>query len=333
MPFALVVIPFAALLWAYWPTLLDLARVWQHNPQYSHGYLVPVFAVALLWLRRDRLDVLTVRPNLTMGLCLLLLGVGLRLISAAYSYIWFDPISIIPCVAGLCLLLGGWGAWRWAWPSILFLGFMVPLPFRFDTMLSGPLQRLATIVSTFVMQMLGLPALAEGNVILVNDHQIGIVEACSGLRMLVVFFALSTALVLAIKRPWLDKCILLASAAPIALACNILRITLTGVLYETTNSEAANAFFHDAAGWLMMPLALCMLWLEMKLLGALFIETPASATRRLTQNAVRQHRQPTPRGPRKARPPVKRQKYVPPPRERPPQAEPTPEPEPTTQQS
>ena len=147
-------------------------------------------------------------------------------------------------------------------------------------MLSAPLQRLATICSAFVMQVFGMPALADGNVILLGDHQIDIVEACSGLRMLMVFFALATAFVLLIRRPWPDKVLLLASAVPIALVSNIARIVLTGVLFETgVNSEAVHAFFHDAAGWLMMPFALVLLWAELTILSHLLIDPPPAPVR------------------------------------------------------
>lgn len=268
---AIVLIPLGCLVWAFWPTFADLAAVWQHNPQYTHGWLVPIFAAGLLWMRRDRLNLAACSPNWLLGVPLLALGISLRLIGAYYFYIWLDPLSIIPTVAGLVCILGGWAAMRWAWPAVLFLAFMVPLPYRLATAMSGPLQELATIVSTFLMQTIGLPALSEGNVIHLNEESIGVVEACSGLSMLMVFFALSTLVaVLSTKRPLLERLILVASAVPIALTSNILRITATGVLHETTENVAAKAFFHDAAGWLMMPVGLAFLWVELKVLALLF---------------------------------------------------------------
>src|SRR5262249_22916930 len=128
--------------------------------------------------------------------------------------------------------------------------------------------------STFVLQTLGLPAISEGHIIRINDAQIGIVEACSGLRMLVVFFALSTGMVMVVRAPLADKIILVVSSLPIALISNILRITITGFLHETVGGEFARFFYHDLAGWMMMPLALGILWLEMKMLAKLFIEVP-----------------------------------------------------------
>jgi exosortase len=298
LPAAVILAPLLGLVWAFGDSLIDLYRTWGTNPQYSHGYLVPVFALYLLWTRRERLDRARLRPS-WLGLPVLALGLGMRLWGGYFFYTWIEIIALIPCIAGLTLMLGGRAAWRWAWPAVIFLAFMIPLPYRVATSMSGPLQRLATISSTFVMQTCGLPALAEGNVILLNDAEIGIVEACSGLRMLVVFFALATAVALIARRPLLDRLVVLVSAVPIALVVNIARITATGALHEFVDSATANAFFHDVAGWFMMPLALVMLAIELKLLTAL-----------LPVVAVEQFR-PT-RQPVARRPVANRQRAVPP---------------------
>ena len=277
-PFAPVALVALCLLWAYWPTLLEMSFTWYANPQYQHGFLVPVFAGFLLYVRRAKLDAAALRPSL-WGVVLIALGLGLRLYGTYAYFVSLDAISILPVVAGLVLLLGGMAAWRWAWPAVLFLGFMIPLPYFAAVAMSGPLQRLATVTSTYVMQTMGLPALAEGNVIMLNEHRIGIVEACSGLRMLVVFFALSTAVVLVSQRHWIDRGLILASAIPIALISNIFRVTTTGVMYNLGYSELASHFFHDVAGYLMMPMGLGLLWLELAVLARLIVEVPVSVAR------------------------------------------------------
>jgi exosortase len=292
----------ACFLWAFASTMADLAYVWRTNDQYSHGFLVPGFALLLLWLRRDRLDTAKARPGLVLGTLLLALALGLRLAGVYWYYIWLDAIAIVPCVAGLCWLLGGWAAWRWAWPAILYLTFMIPLPYRLSTAMSAPLQSLATTVGTFIMQTIGLPALSEGNVIVLNEARLNVVEACSGLRMLVVFLALSAAMALLTRRPLLDKLILLVSAIPIAVVSNIIRITTTGILHETMSSEAANAFFHDLGGWLMMPLGLLFLALETKLLSHLFIDPPPAPPRVVRDVPPRRVRKPLPPRARQPRP-------------------------------
>src|SRR5437763_14575321 len=95
--------------------------------------------------------------------------------------------------------------------------------------------------------------------------------------MLMVFFALSTAVALLMRKPLWERLLVCASAVPIALLTNLLRITATGVLHDTVGKEIADAVFHDLAGWLMMPLALAFLGLELKLLGHLLVEPPPAS--------------------------------------------------------
>jgi len=297
VPFVLFGAALTAVLWAHWSSLRDVVGCWAHDPQYSHGYLVPLFALALLWLRRE------MRPRLCQpswwGVAVLAGGLGLRIFGTYFYFIWIEQLSLLPILAGLFLLIGGVQAFRWAWPAVAFLGFMIPLPYYLSVKLTGPLQQLATVVCTFLLQTLGVPAVAEGNVIQLSEVQIGIIEACSGLRMLVIFFALSTAVALVVKRPLWERLVVASSAIPIALVSNIVRITATGLLHELVNSDFANMVFHDLAGWLMMPLALGMLWLELTLISRLLIEAPRLAAR---QESPARRPAPRPLAPRRPRP-------------------------------
>jgi len=256
-------------LWASWPAVLDMVSRWSHDPRYSHGFLVPAFSVALLWVRRDMLEGL--RPS-SWGLALVAAGTALKLVGLYVWIEWLDKASLLPSLAGLFVLLGGWHCLRWAWPSVAFLVFMIPLPYRVEYQLGQPLQRVATAASTYALQTLGLPAVADGFVIMIDDARIGVVEACNGLGMLFMFFAFTTAATFVIDRRPLDKALIFLSAVPISLAANVARITLTGFLHATAGGNAADAFYHDLAGWLMMPLALAALWAEMALLSRLFVE-------------------------------------------------------------
>jgi exosortase len=271
----------------FWPTITELADIWANNPLYSHGYFIPCFAAVLLWMRRERFSAAEMRPSV-WGFSLVLFGVALRL-GAAYFYItWPERVSLIPVLLGAILCLGGWGAFRWAWPSIVFLLFMVPFPGATESLLVRPMQRVATIASTNVLQTLGVFAQADGNVIVLSEVEMGIVEACSGLRMLSVFVALSVAVAIVLRRPLLQRLLIAFSAIPIALICNIARISVTGVLYEVADPEWAQFVFHDIAGWLMMPLALLCLAFEFKLLSVLFVqeapEKPALSSVPATQS-------------------------------------------------
>jgi exosortase len=261
-----------AMAWTYAPAVLEMVDRWKVDPRYSHGFLVPLFSGFLLWYRRDMLDRSRLRPA-WWGLPLLAAGMALELAGVRYHLGWFEGASLMLALAGLCVLVGGWPALRWAWPAIAFLFFMVPLPYRIERAVGQPLQSLATKASTYVLQTIGLPAVAEGNIVLLKDDiRVNVAEACNGLGMLMMFFAYASAAALIIDRPLLDRVLIVLSAAPIAVFANILRISVTGLLYVTSGSKLAQVVYHDLAGWLMMPLALGILWLELWLLSRLFPE-------------------------------------------------------------
>lgn len=145
-----------------------------------------------------------------------------------------------------------------------------------------PLQRLATVCSDIVLVTLGVDSVREGNLIhLANRAEpMNVAEQCSGLRMLTIFTALAVAMALIFtEKPWWERMIVVLSAIPIALAVNVFRITLTGLLYSLNFSDhLADKIFHDFAGWIMMPLALGLLYLEIHLLGRVFIDAPTDAS-------------------------------------------------------
>jgi len=145
------------LLWALWPVLAAMADRWSSDPRYAHGYFVPMFSLALLWMRRARLDGVKPSPS-TWGLAFLGLGAAVQLVGGFYRIDSIAGLAVLPYLVGLALLLGGWRILEWAWPAIGFLAFMIPLPWRVENALGPPLQFIATLVSTYVLQTLGFMA-------------------------------------------------------------------------------------------------------------------------------------------------------------------------------
>lgn len=263
----------ALLTYSYWPGLLNAQSSW-NNPQYSHGWIVPLFAAGLLFWWRQPVQPVTLSARLA-GLGLLVGSFALRLWCARYRIVTIDMYTFVPALAGVFLMAGGWQMFRWAGAPIAFLIFMYPLPDEATRYLLGPLQTLATMVSSFALQTLGFDAYREGNQIILGDRHLNVVDACSGLRMLTIFAALSVALVLLGSREWWENAVIIASAVPIALIVNSIRITVTGVMY-TIDPDLADKFVHDWAGYFMMPMALGMLFFEQQLLSWLVVVEDAA---------------------------------------------------------
>jgi exosortase len=206
------------------------------------------------------------------GVGMLALGLVTRLVATRLSSTVPEMYSIIPCVMGAFLIVGGWPTLRWAGPAVLFLVFMFPLPGPLDGGLLPKLQKLATSASTYALQTMGIASYSEGNRIVIGELQMGVVEACSGLRMLTIFMALAVAITLVTDRPMWERIVIILSAVPIALLVNIIRITVTGILHLTVGTQIADKVFHDLAGWVMMPMALGFLYVEFQILSHLVIE-------------------------------------------------------------
>jgi exosortase len=278
------------LILAYWDMLSIIAQVWTSYGLYSHGWIIPLCAAGLLWLRWEPFgDVPT--SDRWIGVGLLVGGLILRLVAASNLLTGIlgkyplDRLSFIPAIFGVFIIVGGLNVLRWAWPALGFLVFMFPLPTKLETTVLLRLQTGAAICSTFVLQTLGVPAFRDSRIINISGMDLAVADACSGLRMVTIFCALAVAMVFLIERPWWDKLIILLSAIPIALIVNIIRISLTGLAYLWLDpqNKLFHALAHDWAGLLMMPLALGILWLELQILERLTIPVEVAKYRPVAQ--------------------------------------------------
>jgi len=241
--------------------------------------LVPLFAL-YLFVKRKAIPAGEPRPWPVVGFAVLTFAMLLRLLGSATSFLPLEGVSLILCLTALAALAGGRSALVRFWPPLVFLLFMIPLPYEASRLLGAQLQQVGTLATTYLLQCLGQPAIAEGNRILIGGVTLNVVEACSGLRMLVTFFAFSTAAVFLMDRHWLVRGLVLASAVPIALLTNILRITATGLahvwLHDGDDKTRVLEFIHDFNGWMMMPVGLLFLVLELWVFKHLLIERPTS---------------------------------------------------------
>ncbi|MCY3004539.1 MAG: exosortase/archaeosortase family protein [Planctomycetota bacterium] len=240
--------------WAYWPTWGSLIAAWIKEPDYSHGWFVIPIVGYLLWNLNSTRPAL--RAGFHVGGLLMLLGVILLRVISRWAFFdsmdgWTIPLALI----SLSWVVGGRAFFLWSLPAMLFLFFMVPLPYRVESELSRPLQWIATRASTFTLQLLGQPAISEGTTILLGEQTLEVERACSGLRIFVGIFALSYVYAMLARRNWWEGVIIVLASIPIALIANMSRIVITGLCYQWLNGDAAKKFSHDLAGYFMIGLA------------------------------------------------------------------------------
>ena len=275
-----------ALGWAYGPSFVSLVSQWNREPNYSYGVFVIPIAIVIFWSRRDLLDRSKIRPSwwgfLPLGAIL-----ALRYSLYEWNEQYIETATIPVVIAGLVLALGGRHLLKVAFPAILFLFFMLPLPPRLNTLLAAPLQRIATIGSVLILQIMGLPVISEGNVIVVGSDPLEVARACNGLSMLLSFVTLISAVAILIRKPIWERLLLLSTTIPIALVSNILRIAATALCYYWLGAKTGEKLAHDLGGWAMMPVALGLVWLELRLWAWLVVPAEPENEEAWTRRPVR----------------------------------------------
>jgi exosortase len=267
----------ALLAWAFFPTLDWMTEKWYADPSYSHGFLVPFVSAYMVYRLRPagRPWFGTPRPMraaLAFGVILLLRG-----IAGGLLFHQFDALALLLSLAASALALGGGTLLRNLAPGLAFLIFAIPLPYELEQNVGGPLKVIATTSSEFLLQTIGYPAVATGNVIHIDDIELGVVDACNGLKMLVTFAAFGGGAVILLRRSWFEKFLIVLGVVPIALLTNVLRITATGIAYTFLSDKATQTTFHDTAGLLMMPVGLGLLAVQLWVLSRLVVK-PTNGT-------------------------------------------------------
>lgn len=270
-------LPLAIMMLSYWPTIKILFDDWQNNDDYSAGQLVPIVALFLLWRERKTIRDYPFVPCWSGGIFLVLFAQTTRFYGFLSGRYVVERYSLVFTVAGLVLLIAGWkvlNAVKWI---LLFLFLMFPLPGVIHNRISGPLQRIATSGSVFLLEAFGATVSRQGNVIMLNDTTpMAVAEACSGLRMLTAFVIVAAFMAYMVKRSRFKKAVLLFSSIPVAVMCNIIRLFVTGVLFMVASSEVAEKFFHDFAGLAMMPIAVLIMFAELWLLDKIIEREPTT---------------------------------------------------------
>ena len=250
----------------YANSLSYLFQEWMENEDYGHGIFVPFISLALIWWRREHILAAGLRPT-WWGILPVAFGVGLFIIGELATLYFLQHLSFWLVLMGLVLTIVGFPAMRRMLFPLGFLLAMIPPPHMLQQSLSSSLQLISSALGVWSLQIIGVTAFREGNVIDLGPIQLQVVEACSGLRYLFPLVALTLLCAYLFQDRLWKRLVLVASAIPLAVVLNGLRIGLIGVLVEHFGNGAAEGFMHAFEGWFLFVLSLALLGLELWLLG------------------------------------------------------------------
>jgi exosortase len=241
----------------------DLIRDWMLDDNYSHGFLVVPISI---WIfHRCRKDLVYPAETSRLGIALVVMGsIGL-ILGIAASEFFTTRMSLVLQITGIGLAYLGKTNFRKVWFAFFFLLFMVPVPAVIYYQATLPMQLLSTKATAFLLQLLGIPAIREGNIIHLPGYSLEVVEACSGLRSLVTLLALGSLYAWLYMSGMVRSVVLTLAMIPIAIAANVFRILITAIGAYTISEKLADTFLHEVSGLLVFISALVM----MMILGAI----------------------------------------------------------------
>ena len=241
----------------------SIVYVWINDSNWSHGFLIPFFSLYFVNQHKKEIINLETKPNY-FGLPFLILCILFYVfnIVSPSGWAYFRSLSMIAAIAAIVLFLVGLRLLKCIWMPIVFLLFAVPLPDRFYKQMTNPLRQwAASSAAAFLNLFHGIEATTKGAIIDIAykgrqiEPSLDVAEACSGMRLLMAFVALGVVMAYIHHRAWWQRIILLLSTVPIAIFCNIIRVTITGFIYVLISPKYTQGIYHDMLGMAMLPLA------------------------------------------------------------------------------
>jgi len=258
----------AAALFAFSSALSELSHRWWTEEEYSHGFLIPLVSVWLLWSRRDALLANIGRPS-WIGLALILFAVLVHIIGEYSSLFILSHVAFVVVFFGIALAAGGYSLLRVTFIPIAYLLFAIPVPYFIESNLTLQLQLISSQLGVDVIRLFQIPVYLSGNVIDLGYYQLQVVEACSGLRYLFPLLSLSFLAAYLFQAPFWQRVLVFLSGIPITIGMNGLRIGLVGVTVDRWGPKAADSVLHAFEGWVIFIACAAILLAEIFVLARL----------------------------------------------------------------
>lgn len=256
-PWAVILAGLIVLLYA--SIFKNLVMQWWNDPDYSHGFFVPLFSGFILWRERDRWTRAQIKPS-NFGFLVMLAAIALLLLGSLGAELFTSRFSFLVLLAGMILFLAGWKMLRALFFPLGYLFWMIPLPVIIYNQITFPLQLIASRIATSWLELAQVPVLRDGNILVMSNYSLEVVEACSGIRSLMTLMALALAYgYLVSPRRWI-RYVLAALMVPIAIITNAIRIMGAGILSRHYGPSASEGFLHEFSGWAIFLLALVLMF-------------------------------------------------------------------------
>ena len=220
---------------------------WYDNPDHSHGFVIPFIAAYFAWNSRFRLNRIDIKPT-NWGLLIVMVGIAIYFFGNLGATYTTTRVSMLITLAGAVILLYGKNLFKELIFPYVFLFLMIPAPTYLYDLVAFPLKLFVTKYSVSLLDYLGILVIREGNIIMLENVTLQVVDACSGIRSLISIIVVGITLAYMTQKSAFKRGIIIFSAIPISIIANMGRIVVTGIMARYSGGSAAEGFFHEFAG-------------------------------------------------------------------------------------
>jgi len=299
---------------AYWRQIVQWEGLWRDNAAWSHGYLIPVIAVIIAHFRLKERNPRRIETCI-WGLPVIAGAALLRIWSETLHFGYPGWATFVVVTAGVILLLLGWEMLRALWVPVAYLALMIPWNFKYYEGVALPLQNLGAAATGKILELIGYTHLPEvppkmdavqalasmtaagkalflkGNAVHLLSGPLTVAEACAGLHLLFTFVALGVLMAFIYKRATWERVLIMASSIPIAVFCNVIRLTLMAIASDQLYFEEGRLVFQAPTWSVYAPRILSWpttAWVGLALAGAaIFLLATGGGPERLAKHLSR----------------------------------------------
>lgn len=242
----------------YAPVLKQLVEKWWTDPDYGHGFFIPLFSGYIVWHERALWSKKEIRPS-NLGLPVMVGAVTLLVLGSLGAEPFLSRFSLIVLFIGMILFLAGEGVLRAVSFPLVYLAFMIPVPEIIYSEITFPLQLFASRLAALWLELVQVPVLREGNILTFSNYSLEVVEACSGIRSLVTLVSLAVAYGYLLERRRWVRYLLVVLMVPSAIVSNAVRIAGAGIVAHRFGPAVTEGFLHEFSGWVVFVIALVLM--------------------------------------------------------------------------
>lgn len=266
---SMVGILIAAFIFSYYDAISALIKVWFSRDDYSHGFLIPFIAIYFVWVEREKLKTIPIKPHIWGGLILILVANLMFLLGSLGGIVVLQETAILIIIFGFVLMFLGVNYIISLIFPLSYLIFMIPS--AIDVVVDRihwPFQLFSATSSAVLINLLNIPVFHEAQFLNFPNITLEVAKECSGVKYLISIIALAVPLSYFTQKYLWRRLSIVLVAISIGILANVVRVTLIGIW--TYNGGEVHGPSHVLQGLFVSVVGYIFLFI-----GVWFLKMPA----------------------------------------------------------